>query len=130
MKTYMNENKERDCLEDFINSKIAQLFIRRAIGKFEIPKPTKAEWSMLMSQFSKDIPVTFKTFGENKPLSQLEQRVCVLLILDISEKIISIMTDSLPSTVSNAKARASEKLFGKKAAQSLKTNLFHALKQV
>ncbi len=35
MKTYMNENKERDCLEDFINSKIAQLFIRRAIGKCE-----------------------------------------------------------------------------------------------
>ena len=29
--------KERDCLEDFRNSKIAQLFIRRAIGKFEIP---------------------------------------------------------------------------------------------
>ena len=122
--------KERDCLEDFRNSKIAQLFIRRAIGKFEIPRPTDAEWSMLMSQFSKDIPVTFKSFGEGKPLSQLEQRICVLLILDISEKTISIMTDSVPSTVSNAKARASEKLFGKKAAQSLKTNLFHALKQV
>ena len=122
--------KERDCLEDFRNSKIAQLFIRRATGKFEIPRPTDAEWSMLMSQFSKDIPVTFKSFGEGKPLSQLEQRICVLLILDISEKTISIMTDSVPSTVSNAKARASEKLFGKKAAQSLKTNLFHALKQV
>ena len=122
--------KERDSLEDFRNSKIAQLFIRRATGKFEIPRPTDAEWSMLMSQFSKDIPVTFKSFGEGKPLSQLEQRICVLLILDISEKTISIMTDSVPSTVSNAKARASEKLFGKKAAQSLKTNLFHALKQV
>ena len=122
--------KERDCLEDFRNSKIAQLFIRRATGKFEIPRPTDAEWSMLMSQFSKDIPVTFKSFGEGKPLSQLEQRICVLLILDISEKTISTMTDSVPSTVSNAKARASEKLFGKKAAQSLKTNLFHALKQV
>ena len=122
--------KERDNLEDFRNSKIAQLFIRRATGKFEIPRPTDAEWSMLMSQFSKDIPVTFKSFGEGKPLSQLEQRICVLLILDISEKTISIMTDSVPSTVSNAKARASEKLFGKKAAQSLKTNLFHALKQV
>ena len=122
--------KERDSLEDFRNSKIAQLFIRRATGKFEIPRPTDAEWSMLMSQFSKDIPVTFKSFGEGKPLSQLEQRICVLLILDISEKTISIMTDSVASTVSNAKARANEKLFGKKAAQSLKTNLFHALKQV
>jgi hypothetical protein len=106
------------------------LFIKKAKGKFERPKPSDAEWSMLMSQFSKDIPVTFKSFVENKPLSQLEQRICVLLILDISEKTISIMTDSIASTVSNAKARANEKLFGKKVAHSLKTNLFHALKQV
>ena len=122
--------KEKDCLEDFRSSKIAQLFMKRAKGKSERLMPTDAEWSMLMSQFGKDIPITLKSFAENKPLSPLEQRICVLLFLDIPEKSISIMTDSVASTVSNAKARANEKLFGKKTAHSLKTNLFHALKQV
>jgi hypothetical protein len=38
------------------------------------------------------------------------------------------MTDSVGSTISNAKARANEKLYGKKDAPSLKNNLIHSLK--
>jgi len=53
----------------------------------------------------------------------------MLLILDIPEKTISMMTDSGPSTVSNAKTRANEKLYGKKDASSLKNNLIHALRR-
>ena len=119
----------QDHLETFLESSIAQLFIKKANGKAERPVPSEAEWKLLISQFSKDLPVTFKSFGEGKSLSPLEQRICVLLILDIPEKTISMMTDSVPSTVSNAKTRANEKLYGKKDAHSLKTNLIHALRQ-
>jgi DNA repair exonuclease SbcCD ATPase subunit len=119
----------QDHLESFLESSIAQLFIKKANGKAERPVPSEAEWKLLMSQFSKDIPVTFKSFGEGKSLSPLEQRICVLLILDIPEKTISMMTESVGSTVSNAKARANEKLYGKKDAPSLKNNLIHALRR-
>ena len=121
------DNKS-DRIEDFLESGVAQVFVKKADGKSERPKPTDAEWNLLTSQFSKDFPATFKSFGEGKPLSQLEQRICILLILDIPEKAISAMTDSHASTVSNAKARANEKLFGKKDAYSLKNNLIRALK--
>lgn len=121
--------QKQDPLETFLESPIAQLFIKKANGKAERPIPSEAEWKLLMSQFSKDIPVTFKSFGEGKSLSSLEQRICVLLILDIPEKTISMMTDSVPSTVSNAKTRANEKLYGKKDASSLKNNLIHALRR-
>lgn len=121
------DNKS-DRIEDFLESGVAQVFVKKAGGKSERPKPTDAEWNLLTSQFSKDVPATFKSFGEGKPLSQLEQRICILLILDIPEKAISAMTDSHASTVSNAKARANEKLFGKKDAYSLKNNLIRALK--
>jgi F0F1-type ATP synthase membrane subunit b/b' len=124
-----SKNKVSDSLDDFLDSKIAQLFVKKARGKSERPIPTEAEWDLLLSQFSKDNPATFKSFGDNKSLSQLEQRICILLILGISEKTISTMTASQASTVSNAKARANEKLFGKKEAHSLKTNLIHALRQ-
>lgn len=120
---------KQDHLETFLESSIAQLFIKKANGKAERPIPSEAEWKLLMSQFSKDIPVTFKSFGEGKSLSPLEQRICMLLILDIPEKTISMMTDSGPSTVSNAKTRANEKLYGKKDASSLKNNLIHALRR-
>lgn len=121
--------QKQDHFETFLESPIAQLFIKKANGKAERPIPSEAEWKLLMSQFSKDIPVTFKSFGEGKSLSPLEQRICVLLILDIPEKVISIMTDSVGSTISNAKARANEKLYGKKDAPSLKNNLIHSLRR-
>lgn len=115
--------------EVFLNSAIAQLFLKKATSTSERIKPTESEWNLLLSQFSKDIPVTYKSFGKGKSLSQLEQRICILLILDIPEKNISLMTDSYPSTVSNAKARANEKIYGKKEAHSLKNNLINGLKR-
>ena len=122
-------NKDKDHLEDFLNSTIALLFVKKATGKTERTKPTETEWKMIVSQFSKDLPATFKSFGEGKPLSQLEQRICILLILDIPEYIISIMADTSTSTVSNTKARANYKLFGKKEAYPLKNNLIHSLRR-
>lgn len=122
-------NKDKDHLEDFLNSTIALSFVKKATGKTERTKPTETEWKMIVSQFSKDLPATFKSFGEGKPLSQLEQRICILLILDIPEYIISIMADTSTSTVSNTKARANYKLFGKKEAYPLKNNLIHSLRR-
>ena len=123
-------NKDKDHLEDFLNSTIVESFVNKATGKTERIKPTEAEWKMMISQFSKDLPATFKFFGDGKPLSQLEQRICILLILDIPEYIISIMADTSNPTVSNAKARANYKLFGKKEAYPLKNNLIHNLRRL
>jgi hypothetical protein len=121
-------NKESDHLEAFLESQIARLFIKKANGKAERPVPSDAEWKLLMSEFCKDNPAAYRSFGEGK-LSPLEQRISVLLILDISEKTISMMTNAVASTVSNAKSRANEKLYGKKEASSLKNNLIHALRR-
>ena len=127
---YKNSSLPHDNLDDFLDSPIAQLFIKKAKGKAERPEPTEAEWKMLLSQFCKDNPFTFKSFGSGKSLSLLEQRICILIILDIPERDIAKMTTSQASTVSNAKTRANEKLYGKKEAHSLKTNLIHALRGV
>lgn len=126
---YRHSNKETDHFDAFLESRIAQLFVKKAYGKAERPIPTEAEWKLLMSEFCKYNPVTFRSFSEGKSLSLLEQRICVLIILDISEKTISMMTNSLASTISNAKSRANEKLYGKRDAASLKNNLIHTLSQ-
>ena len=120
---------ETDNLEKFLDSATVKVFINKATNKEENIKPTDRQWKMLFSQFSKDVPVMFRSFSQGKPLSQLEQKICILLILDIPENVISLMADTSTSTVSNLKARANEKLFGKKEALPLKNNLIHALKQ-
>ena len=118
-----------DNFEDFLGSAIAQQFIKKATSYSERIKPTKSEWNLLISQFSKNVPVTYESFGQGKSLSQLELRICILLILNIPEKNISLMTDSYASTISNAKSRANEKLYGKKDAHSLKNNLINGLQR-
>lgn len=124
-----NKIKGTDHLDEFLDSQIARLFVKKAERKTERPKPSDAEWKMLISEFSKHNPTTFKSFSKGKSLSKLEERICVLLILGISEKDILMMTNSGASTVSNAKSRANEKLYGKKEASSLKNNLIHTLRR-
>lgn len=124
-----SDNNQKDDLNGFLNCDTARLYVRKANKQTERLIPNEAEWGLLISRFAEHAPQTFQLFSATKPLSKLEQRICLLLILDISEKVISIMTESTPSTVSNAKARANEKLFGKRQAQSLKNHLIQALKQ-
>lgn len=108
----------------FIESKIAQLFIRKSNNQTERCQASEAEWNLLVHQFSKNLPVMYKSFADNGPLSQLEQRVCMLYILGIPEKNFTLILENSSAALTNAKARANLKLFGKKEARSLKTNLF------
>ena len=124
------DHHQKDDLNSFLNCDMVRLFVRKANGQTERLIPNEAEWRLLMSRFAKYMPHTFQFFSGNKPLSQLESRICLLLILGIPEKIIAIMTDSAPSTVSNAKSRANEKLYGQKQASTLKNNLFMELKGI
>lgn len=122
-------NTDTDQLESFYNSNIAQLFIKKANGKTERPIPSDAEWRLLESQFAKDMPVIYKSFGSGEALSAMEQHVCILILLKIPTYNIINMVNSSPQTVSKAKSRANMKLFNEKRANSLENNLFSALKR-
>jgi preprotein translocase subunit YajC len=123
-----NENNT-DRLDDFLNSSIAQLFIKKANNKTERPVPSDAEWRLLESQFSKDMPAIYNSFGHDKTLSSLEQYVCILLLLKIPTNAIIMMVKSSPQTVSKAKSRANMKLFNEKSANTLENNLLSSLKR-
>ena len=122
------EVPKKDNLERFIASDIAVLFMKKANDNKESVKTTNQEWNRLISRFCEDNPLAYQKFASGRALSNLEQRICILLLLDIPEYIITILTESTAPTVSNAKARANEKLFGKKDATLLKYNLTQLLK--
>ena len=123
-----DQTEHTDASETFVNSPIAQLFIKKSNLKTEKPNPSDGEWSLLIRQFSKSFPDLYKSFSEGTPLSQLQQQVCVLIILGMSDSSIRIMLGNSKSVLSDAKSDANERLFGQKGARTLKSNLFNALK--
>lgn len=118
----------------FVNSPIAQVFIKMSNCKTEKPNPSDSEWSLLISQFRKSFPLLYKSFAEGNsfsegmPLSQLQVQVCILIILGLSDASIRTMLGNSKSVLSDAKSDANERLFGQKGARSLKGNLFNALR--
>lgn len=118
----------------FVNSPIAQVFIKMSNSKTEKPNPSDSEWSLLISQFRKSFPLLYKSFSEGNsfsegmPLSQLQVQVCILIILGLSDASIRTMLGNSKSVLSDAKSDANERLFGQKGARSLKGNLFNALR--
>ena len=129
---YQDDSAEpkKDNPEPFLNSDIAALFLEMAAKKnpAEI-RVSDSDWNRLDSQFHRDNPVTYRRFTSGKGLTSLEQHVCILLILDIPESVIVLMTKSTSASISNTKARTNEKLFGKKDASSLRANLLRALRK-
>lgn len=117
-----------DNLSELENSKVVGIF--RNMKDFSSSKtmPSKAEWRMLEVQFSKDMPVTYRVLAEEKKLSPLELRVCILLILGFEDSSIVNLTDSIPQTISNTKSRANKKIFNEKGAHTLKASLLRLIK--
>ena len=114
--------KQENHLEDFTNSHIVRIFAKKYPLNNEHPIPNKAEWKLLVKQFMKDMPLTYRFFKENK-LSELQIRICILLLLDYKEGAIVELANSTSESVSVAKRRVNERLFSEKGAKTLKYNL-------
>lgn len=115
-------------IEYFSNRKIAVLFAKKANNKLLKSVPTEAEWKMLITQFSKDMPAIYEILSHGD-LSPLELRTCILLSLGHTGRAIAQLTGTTSQIVTNAKARANKKLFGSEEAKTLKFNLISALKR-
>lgn len=117
-----------DNLCDFEKSKIVVLFRKKEDLKLGATLPSKAEWRALEMQFSKNMPNTYKILANDKKLSPLELRVCILLMLDFEDCTIVNLTGSMSQTISTAKSRANKKLFNKRGAYTLKSSLVQMIK--
>ena len=114
--------KQEDNLDHFLNSQIVVVFGKKALLTKDHPIPNKAEWKVLIKQFSEDMPATFQFF-KLKKLSELQIKICILLLMDYKEGVIVELAKSSSESVSVAKSRANERLFGEKGAKTLKFHL-------
>ena len=105
-------------LRDFKESQIVKTFAEKSQFSKDHPVPNQAEWDMLEQQFRTDMPGLYRLF-EDKGLSDLEFRTCLLLLLDYDEGTVAGLTQSSSQTINSAKARANQKLFNEKGAKTL-----------
>ena len=119
-----------DSLADFEKSKIVEVFHRKKDFRQGVATPNKYEWRALEMQFSKNLPTIYKILINDKKLSPLELRTCILLILGFEDYSIANITDSAPQTITTAKSRANKKIFNAKGAKTLKAGLFQLIKEL
>ena len=109
-----------DRLSEFEKSDIVQVFHSKRKYHKGQSVPSSSEWDMLISQFRQNMPSAYSTMSF---LSPLQLQVCILLLLDFEEGEIAFMRQTRPQVISNAKARANQKLFRSNDSASLKGNL-------
>lgn len=107
-------------LSEFEKRNIVQVFRSKRIYHKEQSVPSHSEWEMLISQFRQDMPSAYSTMSF---LSPLQLQVCIILLLGFEEGEIAYMRQTRPQVISNAKARANQKLFMSNDSASLKNNL-------
>ena len=103
-------------------SDIVKLFNEKKLFKQGVSSPTRREWKQLEQQFRKDMQASSAVLSKAN-LSQMELRICILLILGFDDKEVNIVLYSTPQAISKAKRHANNKLFNTDSAQSLKNNL-------
>ena len=111
-----------DHLLQLKESDIVKLFNEKKLFKQGVSSPTRREWKQLEQQFRKDMQATSAVLSKAN-LSQMELRICILLILGFDDKEVNIVLYSTPQAISKAKRHANNKLFNTDSAQSLKSNL-------
>ena len=111
-----------DHLMQLKESDIVTLFNEKKLFKQGVSSPTRREWKQLEQQFRKDMQATSAVLSKAN-LSQMELRICILLILGFDDKEVNIVLYSTPQAISKAKRHANNKLFNTDSAQSLKNNL-------
>lgn len=109
-----------DRLSELEKSNIVQVFHSKRKYQKGKSVPSNSEWDMLISQFRQDMPSAYSTMSF---LSPLQLQVCILLLLDFDVGEIAYMRQTRPQVISNAKARANQKLFMSNDSASLKGNL-------
>jgi hypothetical protein len=109
-----------DKLSVFEKSAVVQVFKDKRTYHKGQEAVSNDEWKALVSQFRSDMPSASSSMSS---LSPLQLHVCILLLLGFEEGEIALVCQTRPQVITNAKARANQKLFLLNDSASLKGNL-------
>ena len=104
-------------------SDIMKKFKEMTIPHIPPTLPSQKDWKLLMETMEYTNPSLYGNIILSHDLSQQEIYVCLLTMLHFSPGELTVLLDTSKQRISNIKASANYKLFGKKDAKSLLKNL-------
>ncbi len=103
-------------------SEIIKKFKEMAIPHIPPKLPSQKDWKMLIETMEYTNPALYGKIILSCNLSQQEIYACLLTILHFSSGELTVLFDTSKQRVSNIKASANYKLFGKRDAKALLSN--------
>lgn len=86
-------------------------------------KVSEEEWAELIEKVRNCIPIFYYNITKNSSLTNQEKQTAILLLLDYSNKDISILLDTSKSRISNIRSGINLKLFGTHSAHHVENRL-------
>jgi DNA-binding CsgD family transcriptional regulator len=86
-------------------------------------KVSEEEWAELIEKVRNCIPIFYYNITKNSSLTNQEKQTAILLLLDYSNKDISILLDTSKSRISNIRSGINLKLFGTHSALHVESRL-------
>lgn len=124
IENYKDQYNNMECNEKekmLFNNSVTKDFKQMSVPKLGTRKPTPNDWKRLLAILKIYHTSLYNMINDKLP--QQELYICILTRLDFSNKEISILLETSPQRITNAKASVNEKLFGDKNARALKDNL-------
>jgi hypothetical protein len=115
------EQAER--IEAIKQSPVWEAFMDRLDPKKKTKPISDKEWDKLTILFSQCVPSLYARMTENNILNPHEKRVTILTRLGLSPKNISLLMETFPQRVSNARESANMKLFSDSSSRTFLANL-------
>ncbi len=115
------EQAER--IEALKQSPVWEAFMDRLDPKKKTKPISDKEWDKLTILFSQCVPSLYARMTENNILNPYEKRVTILTRLGLSPKNISLLMETFPQRVSNARESANMKLFSDSSSRTFLANL-------
>ena len=115
------EQAER--IEALKQSPVWEAFMDRLDPKKKTKPISDKEWDKLTILFSQCVPSLYARMTENNILNPHEKRVTILTRLGLSPKNISLLMETFPQRVSNARESANMKLFSDSSSRTFLANL-------
>ncbi|MBR2192058.1 MAG: hypothetical protein IJ910_01970 [Bacteroidaceae bacterium] len=100
---------------------VALLQTKAQFSRHSTP-PTDSEWEQLDTLVRERFPL-LTALQDGKKLSRQEQRTCILVCLGFRNGEIAVLLRTSIQRISNIKAGANQKMFGKRSAMPLARNL-------
>ena len=113
----------QETVKSMMKEQLVEKFRSMTALKSNWNPPASEDWDELEHFFQQHLPSLSEKINGIEDMTPRDKRICMLCLLDFNTGEMAALLETSKQSVSNAKRKANNKIFGKNDAASLATNL-------